>query len=396
MIKTTLLFGLLISPFMLLAQPFSKKYIMAFHTCNAACTGFMNHQVHLAESNDGSTWSLVPNFVPYTGSVPDVITRGSKLYIYTPGQVKRYNQTTNTWDQNTQSVAITDSAGNPVQYVDPSAVVDSAGHLVLFFLNSTGTPMGQDPASCQTYPCIKYFDSASEVPGSDGTQFTKNAGHRMVITLNSGTASDPDIFQDPSGYKLYISKGNSVYACSAASLHGSYSSIPALTNGILTNQGGIPCGWFDESTNQYWTYVHTNQNGNIVIRQAIHTNLNNVLSNFNTVLAGPQIGEPASTTTESPSICLNTLTITGLNEPEKSSLQLSPNPCSSLLTIKANEVLIPLLTCFNATGAQLQLPLQKVDWNTYQVELAFLPEGMYWLQVSSTKKTTTAKVCIQK
>jgi hypothetical protein len=183
---------ILIIPFNGISQPFTKRYIMSFLTCDAACNGFNDHMVTLAESDDGTNWSPVPNFTPYNGSVPDVIIRGSKLYVYTPGKVKRYDKAASSWDAG--SVFVTDSSGGMVQYVDPSAYIDSAGRIVLFFLNSTGTPMGQDPAGCQTYPCVKYFDSATEINGSDGTQFVKNSGHRISITLLSGTASDPDIF----------------------------------------------------------------------------------------------------------------------------------------------------------------------------------------------------------
>lgn len=58
------------------------KYLMAFHACDAAaaeCRDPRNHQVYLAQSDDGAQWSLVPGWKPYPGSVPDVIRRGESL-----------------------------------------------------------------------------------------------------------------------------------------------------------------------------------------------------------------------------------------------------------------------------------------------------------------------------
>lgn len=301
------------------SQPFTKKYILCLHSCNATCTGFQDHLSQLVESDDGTNWTVVPNFIPYKGSVPDVITRNNTLYLYNPGKVTRYNNLTNTWLP-AANVSIKDNNNNSVQFVDPSAIIDSNGNMVLFFLNATGTPIGQDPASCPSYPCTKIFDSAVEIPGSDGTLFTLEPNHRLTLTLQGGTASDPDIFFDSTTYILYISAGTNTLAYKSTTLQGTYSSFPNLNNNVLTNQGGIPCGIFDAANNKYYTYVHTNIGGNTVIRQAIHNNFSTSLNNFTTVVSAATFAEPQSTTSESPGICLNTFlsncpfypTITGL------------------------------------------------------------------------------------
>ncbi len=314
----------------ILAQPFTKKYILSYHVCDAACTGFNMHMTHLAESNDGSTWTEVPNFVPYLGSVPDVVIRGSKLYIYNPGKVKRYDHATNTWDATTSNVTIVDSVGASVQFVDPSAMVDANGNLVLFFLNSTGIAMGQDPAGCGTsYPCTKYFDSAVEIAGSDGTQFLKTDGHRLAVTLNNSpqTASDPDIFFDGTNYIMYVSKGSSTLVYSSATLHGTYAAIAGLSGAQLTNQGGIPCGFYDSVTAKYWTYVHANASGSTVIRQAIHADFSAALTTFNTVMSGPILGQPTTTKTESPGFCENNFTTSYVSLINSDGIALAyPNP----------------------------------------------------------------------
>ena len=79
------------------AQP-SKAYLMAYHTCSSSssCSDPANHTVQLAESNNGSTWTSVPgyNTISKSGSVPDVITRGDKLYLYSTAGVRRYTKST--------------------------------------------------------------------------------------------------------------------------------------------------------------------------------------------------------------------------------------------------------------------------------------------------------------
>jgi hypothetical protein len=283
------------------AQPFTKKYIMSFHSClSGACAGPSQHMTYLAESNDGASWTLVPNFTPYQGSVPDVVIRGSKLYIFNPGSVRRYNYSTNTWDASASSVSIT-SGGSNVNFVDPSPIIDENGRIVLFFLNSTG--VSGDPANCSSYPCDKYFESAVEVDGSDGTQFVAQTGKRYTATLSSGTASDPDIFYDGTNYYLYISKGNSVAVYKSSTLHGSYTAISTLSNSLLTNQGGIPSGMYDGT--QYQTFVHANV-GSTVIRRQAHSNFNSQLNSFTTIISGSSMGLGANATAESPGICNNT------------------------------------------------------------------------------------------
>lgn len=289
------------------AQPFTKKYLMAFHTCDVGCFSFQDHVVQVAESDNGADWTLVPNFPSYNGSVPDIIARNEQLYIFTPGRVRRYNRFTGLWDTSPVNISVLNSAGNPVSFVDPSAFIDDLGRIVLFFLNSSNIPIGQDPAGCSTYPCTKYFDSAIEIAGSNGTQFVLQSGHRAEIVLSSGTASDPDIFFDNTHYILYISRGGSTSAYQSPTLHGNYTSFATLPpNSLLTTQGGIPCGTFDAETNQYWTFVHSNVGGNTVIRRAVHTDFNNQLNTFSTVMSGPIMGQPTTTKTESPGICRNT------------------------------------------------------------------------------------------
>ena len=279
-----------------------KKWLMAFHVCGTACNGFQDHQVYLAESDNFTSWSLVSGFVPYSGSVPDILTRQNQLYLFTPGKVKRFTQGTGFTDSNPVGVSVRDANNNPVNFVDPSPILDSQGNIVLFFLNSTGI-MG-DPAGCNPYPCTKYFDSATEVPGSDGTQFVLDAGHRYEIQINSGTASDPDIFEGNNGYYLYVSRGSSTAAFHSATLSGTYTSL-GLPNDILTHEGGIPAGIYDVNTSKYHSFVHSNQNGSIIIKSKEHPDFSQSIQNLTTVVSGPIIGLSANDKTESPGVCAN-------------------------------------------------------------------------------------------
>lgn len=373
-----IIFLMFIVPMSMKAQPFTKKYIMSYHTCGTGCTGFNDHLVNLAESNDGISWATVPNFTSYLGSVPDVIIRRNKLYLYNPGKVKRYNNSTGLWDTTTSKVTIIDSIGGNVNFVDPSAIIDNSGKIVLFYLNSSGIPMGQDPAGCSTYPCIKRFDSATEVDGSDGTQFLQNSGHRASFTLTSTSTSDPDIYYDGNKYILYISKGTNTYAYQCNTLNGTYTAMPNLMNGLLTSLGGIPCGYYDPISNKYWTYVHANVSGSTVIRQAIHSNFNSMLSTFNTVISASIMAKPTGTTTESPGFCTNDFLVTSLSKKEITNINIFPNPTSDLVTLELKDV------DYRAMSVEIQNLLgQRVFFQTvrneknYTIDLSKYAEGVY-------------------
>ena len=294
------------------------QYFLAFLGCDHAafnCLDPMNHRVYLAQSNDGASWSLVPGWQPYPGSVPDVIRRGKDLYVYTPGQVRRYRGATGTWESPVP-VTLSDPAAN--NYVDPSMTVDGQGRLVMFYLLGI---LGQDPAQCAPLQttCTKHFHSATEVAGSDGTAFAVNPGDRVTVTIgNPGSASDPDIYSDHGRFILYVSRGQSVQAFTSTALHGVYVPIPSLPNGgILTTFGGVPAGYFDPLTARYWTYV---QNGNI--QRATHASLDAPIpsSSFVPVVDPVAIGLGPTFEIGSPSFAINAPTVA----PEAFGLAVAP------------------------------------------------------------------------
>ncbi len=288
------------------------KYLLAFHACDTAttaCSDPRNHKTYIAQSDNGISWQPIPNYMPHNGSVPDIIRRGNTLYIYNPGTLRRYNIDTDTWEVPIP-VNINQSNGAPEMFVDPSTILEEGGRIVLFYLVGQ---TGGDPARClanQT-SCTKIFRSATEVNGSDGAAFIVDSGSRAEINITSSdTASDPDIFNSSAGYMLYISRGNSVQALSSSNLRGSYSNIAGLTDGILVNgSGGIPSGYYDANTSQYWTYVHRPQGNVAVIRLAQHASISSPVqeSKFSTILTGSNFsGLGSSYTVESPGFTVNT------------------------------------------------------------------------------------------
>ncbi|MEK6672073.1 MAG: hypothetical protein AABY42_01170 [Nitrospirota bacterium] len=212
------------------------------------------------------------------------------------------------------STSIKFSSGESEDFVDPSPILDNNGSIILFYLVSQ---KGGDPARCQSgqTSCIKTFRSATEVSGSDGASFLVDAGNRVEISITSSeSASDPDIFKGPGGFVLYIARNGGVQALSANDLRGNYQNISGLSNGMLvdTGLGSVPAGYYNDTSGEYWTYVHRPQGNTSSISRAVHNRIDAALSSssFSTVISGstfPDLG--SSYTVESPGFAVNTTNI---------------------------------------------------------------------------------------
>lgn len=288
------------------------KYFLAFHACDRSAkdcvTTNTNHSIYLAYSDDGVSWSPLPNYTPFQGSVPDVVKRGDTLYIYTPDpdKVTRYSISTGTTDS--KLFTITKSDGSKDDLGDVSAYLDPSTNKIVIFYKSTATiAPGQDPALCTTCP----FRSATEVEGSDGTAFLMDNGDRVSDQL-----SDEDLFYDGSKYILYFGKNaqapgekSKTFVYTSTTLGGTYTTINTLTGGVLTESGSAPAGYFDMATGKYWTYITVlSPNAPAVIKRAIHSDFSKQLTDadFTTVISGdtyPGLG--SSYTVEGPGFAEN-------------------------------------------------------------------------------------------
>ena len=274
--------------------PPTQPYLMAFHTCATGATDCMNpsnHIVQLAQSADTISWSLVPGWQSYSGSVPDVFRRGNTIFVYSTNGLLRIDATTG----ETTTTSVTLSEGS---YVDPSLAQLPDGRLILFFLPGIG---GQDPAACARgeSSCVKQIRSAVEVAGSEGTRFTVDAGARVTETITSGTFSDPDIFYNGTEWVLYVSRGPSVHAYTSATMQGTFA-----YQGIVSNLiGGVPSG-LRMPDGSIATYVHSNVGSSTEIRRATTATGTSRITAFQTVLTAQSLG--LGTHAESPGIAVNT------------------------------------------------------------------------------------------
>lgn len=293
----------------------TSGYLIAFHACNRSTTNCdtpTNHMTYLAKSTTGSDVVPFTSFSSVQGSVPDVVRRGTTLYVYSPQKLRRYDLVTGTWSD-AINVSMKTSDGVTEKYVDPSPMLDSDGKITLFYL--VGTTSG-DPATCASgqTSCTKIIRSATEVTGSNGASFIVDSGNRAEITVDTAgstaSASDPDIFADPNGYVLYVSRGSGVQALTSSTLRGTYSNVSGLTDGMLVaTSGGIPAGHYDSATGKYWTYVTSNQSdGSQIVRRAVHSSLGTALteSSFSNFITGSSFtGLGSSYLVASPGIAIN-------------------------------------------------------------------------------------------
>jgi len=284
------------------------EYILTVLGCDPSttdCSTPRNHRTWVLTSDDGATWTTLPGFAPLSGSVPDVVRRGDTLYVYTPQTLHRYHITRGVWDPPVR-VTINEPRA-PWGYVDPSLILDDQGRIAMIYLpgNVQGY-LGSCPPG-QT-SCEVEFLSAVEVDGSDGAAFIGVPGVRVSATVQMpGGAWDPDWFHDGRRYVCYISRGQSVQVFTSSSLHGDYRLHTALPNGYLAQGlGGVPCGRFDWSSGLYWTYAHTNVNGQTVVRRAVHETIDAPLSraSFVTVVSPGTLGLSGGTAA-SPGIAAN-------------------------------------------------------------------------------------------
>jgi hypothetical protein len=274
------------------SSPISQhSYLMAFHMCNqntTTCSDPANHMIYLASSDDGLAWSLITEFTPRSGSVPDLVAYQNYLYVFHTGNSENWvklNACMEAVDSGATTITGgTDTAG----FVDPSLIV-SGSQLSLFYLPGI---LGSDPAGCSTYPCTKEIHSAI-TSSTSPTSFTQQAGVRSQEILNTGAYSDPDIIALNNGsYLLNVSNGQSVIAYTATSLDTEFSSPAAPSQTLVSNNsGGVPTA-IQVTSGDVWLYVTRNQAGKEDIRRGVSSDGISMISDvsFTTVIDATMFG----------------------------------------------------------------------------------------------------------
>lgn len=238
------------------------NYLMAFHACPSDCSNPANHTIYLAGSDDGISWTLVPDFTPISGSVPDLVYYNNFLYIFHTEDTgwAKLNSCFETVAEETISLISDEDSGG---YVDPSPIV-SGDDLVLFYLPGV---IGQDPAGCASYPCTKEIHSAAD-PSSDLTEFTQVSGERAQVSLTSGSFSDPEVIALNDGtFLLYVSMGQKTAVFTGNSLTDTFASPDgSATRFVNTTAGGVPTAI--EVGDEVWIYTTSSSGGVEVIKRA--------------------------------------------------------------------------------------------------------------------------------
>jgi hypothetical protein len=294
-----------------------SPYIMAFHACdsfNLNCRDPRNHQVYLAESEDAKSWRLIQGWVPFQGSVPDVIRRGDTLYVYTGPWLVRYHFDTGLLDELVE-VEVSPGEGmdskDPIMLTDVSLIRDDQDRLVMFFLFGE---KGSDPAMCPPgeATCVKQIGSAIEVEGSDGGEFIVQEGDRIQAEIGEGkpfmSLSDPDIFTDGRDFYLLLSHGTWISAWTSKELHGTYKKLEVSPMGFLsTGSGGVASGYYHPEEGRYWIFSNIHLDEGMVIRFAETKDLTNELGEgaWSKVITGEGIGLGPGFNAESPGFTVN-------------------------------------------------------------------------------------------
>ena len=280
--------------------PTSDPYLMAFHTCalGADCTNPSNHLVRLGSSPDGRSWTQLPGWQPYAGSVPDVFRRGNTAPVSGAGHPRVHMPT----GQVTASRFSVKNAqgGNAMPRDGSFAGQLPDGRLVLVYVPSM---QAIDPSSPTRTILL-----AIEDKDSDGASFTYS-GDAIVISTASlpvrGDATDPDIYWDGSRWVLLVSLGGNAIAYTSANLLGPYEAS-TLTM-VSRDSGGVPSAVLSTDNSTVFTYVNAGERDNVSIRLGTSVAPPSLISSWSVVIPASQFGTASA---ESPGVSLNSVGIT--------------------------------------------------------------------------------------
>ena len=272
----------------------TAPYLLAFATCvGGNCDDPVNHMIHLAQSADGVSWSEVPGWQSYIGSVPDVFRRGNTIYVIGHG-VTKLDAVTGKATGHT--LAVKKANGQDAMARDTAFAGQTAdGRLVVVYV-----PSMQDVAGASEIPVMV----AIEDQGSDGTAFT-TTGAAITISKASlggqGEPTDPDVFFNGSSWVLYTSVGANLDSYLGSAVTGPFDLASATR--VSSGAGGVPSAL--ATPGGVWTYVNDGSTqSSVVIKRAVSATGTAPIpsSSFATVLTGAAVG---GLTAESPGIAAN-------------------------------------------------------------------------------------------
>ena len=296
------------------ASAVTGKYLLAFNICDAGACIDPPFKAYLAQSDDGVTWRPIPGLIPFKSDCPDPIRRGDTLYVFGPimegGQgpaasVCKYSFEQDCWSP-PERIAVMGARFPSIPYgrelfIEPSTILDEQGRIVIFYRLFWRTG-GRDKRDGD----IEYIRSATEVEGSDGTEFRVDEGDRFTVEIHPGTSElittvgNPDVFRGPDGYYILLGIKDGTMLLFSEELRGAYSLVEELHQGLIMTShiGGQSAGHYDALTGQYWVYGVPGQGGNISpgigfgsVARAVVSRLDQPIptSKFQTVIDPPTV-----------------------------------------------------------------------------------------------------------
>jgi len=250
------------------------KYLMTFQACAGdECNTPQGHTVYLAGSDDGINWSLIEEFEPFPGSVPDLVFYNNELYIFHTKGASTFH-----WHKLNQCFEAVDMGSTQIVgsdfnngFVDPSMIV-SGDDLIMFYL--PGNP-GGNPAGCDEYPCTREIHT-SVADNGDMRSFTQQDGNHVSMYIEDEEAEiqlfcDPDILRLKKGsYLLYISIGGSTLVYQGTSLSGTFVSPDDPDLVVISTVGGVP-GSIQITDGSIWLYVNKNSPDGTKIARGVNS-----------------------------------------------------------------------------------------------------------------------------
>ncbi len=248
----------------------------------------------LYESADGIRFAAAPGYAPGPATSPALVRRGSTVYLYDApqltadglqGSVRRFSISASgllagqlAAAYRIQLAAPGDAARASAGSFAPAVAVDDAGAIVILYPVRLEPETNACPVAGQA--CVK-LRTATEVAGSDGLDFTGDAGNRIVLSFPAADAIEaPSLFRSQKGWSA-LARGpdGCLHLLTAADPHRAY-----RNGGCISDSGPeTPSAVWDARLREYRLYGVVD--GKVV--RAVAGRLSNVASSRFRPLAIP-------------------------------------------------------------------------------------------------------------